>query len=88
VAFHEDALRAFDLSSAAERAFEVVVLREAAQDDVDRALPVLDIVVTDVREHAALGGFFDESGIGLVQQRDDRAGGLADDLVDQVERML
>jgi hypothetical protein len=45
VAFHEDALRAFDLGSAAERAFEVLILREAAQDNIDRALPVLDIIV-------------------------------------------
>jgi hypothetical protein len=41
-----------------------------------------------VGEHAALGGFLDESRIWLVQEGDDGAGGLAHDLVDQVERML
>ena len=45
VAFHEDALGAFGQGAAAERAFEVVVLGEAAQHDVDRALPVLDVGV-------------------------------------------
>jgi hypothetical protein len=50
VTFHQDAVRAFDLSSAAERALEVVKFGEAAQDDVDRALPILDIIVRDVRE--------------------------------------
>ena len=45
VAFHQDALGALGEGAAPERAFEVVVLGEAAQDDVDRALPVLDVGV-------------------------------------------
>jgi hypothetical protein len=38
VALHQDAFGAFDEGAASKRAFEVVVLGEAAQDDVDRAL--------------------------------------------------
>src|SRR3954469_3183523 len=34
VALHEDALRALGHGSAAERAFEIVILAEATQDDV------------------------------------------------------
>jgi hypothetical protein len=37
VAFHEDALRTFGDGAATEGAFEIVVLGETAQDDVDRA---------------------------------------------------
>ena len=38
VTFHQNPLDAFDQRAAPERAFEVLVLGEAAQDDVDRAL--------------------------------------------------
>ena len=41
VTFHENALCQLRDRAAAEGAFEVVVLGEAAQHDVDRALPVL-----------------------------------------------
>jgi hypothetical protein len=61
VAFHEDALRTFGDGAAAEGAFEIVVFGEAAQHDVDRALPVLGVGVGDVGEDAALGRLFDES---------------------------
>ena len=88
VAFHQDALGAFDQRAAPERAFEVVVLGEAAQHDVDRALPVLDVGVADVGEDAALGRLLDELGVARVEQDDHRAGGFAHDLVDQVERVL
>ena len=67
---------------------EIVKLRKAAQDDVDRALPVLDVVVADVCEDAALRRLSDEAGVRGVQQDDDRAGGFADDLVDQIQRVL
>src|SRR5436190_8362206 len=53
VAFHEDALRTLGDGAAAEGALEIVVLGEAAQDDVDRALPVDRLGVGDVGEHAA-----------------------------------
>jgi hypothetical protein len=41
-----------------------------------------------VGEHPTFGGFFDERGIRRVQQHDHRARGFADDLVNQIERML
>jgi hypothetical protein len=88
VAFHEDALGSLDQRAAPERGFAVVVFGEAAQDDVDRALPVLDVGVADVGEHAALGRLFDEFGIAGVQEHDDRAGGFAHDRVVQIERVL
>jgi hypothetical protein len=66
---------------------EVVVLGEAPQDDVDRALPVLGFRVGDVGEDAALGRLLDEVRIGRVDQDDDRAGGLLHDLLDQLERV-
>jgi hypothetical protein len=34
-----------------ERALEIVIISEAAQHDIDRALPLLDIRVADVGEH-------------------------------------
>ena len=63
VAFHQDALGPLGQRAATERAFEVVVLGEAAQHDVDRALPVLGVGVGDVGEDAALGCLLDELGI-------------------------
>ena len=45
---------AFGYGTATEGAFEIVVLGETAQDDVDRALPVLRVGVGDVGEHAPL----------------------------------
>ena len=48
VAFHQDPLRTLDQRATSERPFEAVVFGEASQDDVDRALPVLDVRVTDV----------------------------------------
>lgn len=39
-------------------------------------------------EHASLGGFEEECGIGRVQQRDHWAGGFADDLGDQFQRVF
>jgi hypothetical protein len=88
VAFHEDAFGSLCGGAAPERPFEVVVFREAAQDDVDRALPVLDVGVVDVGEHAAFGSFLNELGVAGVQQHDDGAGGFVDDFVDQVQGVL
>ena len=39
-------------------------------------------------EDAALGGLLDEVGIARVEEGDHGAGGFANDLVDQVERVL
>ena len=54
VALHQDALGALGQRAAPERAFELVVLGKAAQHDVDRALPVLDVGVADMGEDAPL----------------------------------
>ena len=88
MAFHQDALGALSQRAAPERSLEVVKFGEAAQHDVNRALPILDVVVADVSEHASLGGFLDELGVGGVQQDDYGAGGLAHDLLDQFKRVL
>jgi hypothetical protein len=55
---------------------------------MSRALPVVDIGVGEVGEHAAFGGLFDERGVSGVDHDDDRAGGFSDDPVDQFERVL
>ena len=88
VAFHQDSLGAFDRGATSERPLEIVVLGEPSQHDVNRALPILDVVVRDVSEHAPLGGFLDEPRIWGVQQDNHRASGFMHDLVDQVERVL
>jgi hypothetical protein len=44
--------------------------------------------VTDMSEHATLGCLLDKGGIGRVEEDDHRAGGFADDLVNQSERMV
>ena len=46
------------------------------------------VVVDDVGEDAALGRLVDVGGILRREQRDHRAGGLVDDLRDQLERVL
>jgi hypothetical protein len=48
-------------------------------------LPVLDVGVADVGEDTSLGRLADELRVAGVQQDDHRAGGCADDLVDQLE---
>jgi len=88
MAFHEDSFGTLDHGATPEGALEVVVLSESTQDYVDRALPVLDIVIGDMREHTAFGCFLDERGVRPVQKDDDGAGSLMHDLVDQIERVL
>ena len=91
VALHENALRPLGHGSPAERSLEVVELGEAAQDDVDRALPIDGIAVGDVGEDAALRCLLHEPWIRLVDEQDHRAGGLLNDLLDQgqgVDRAL
>jgi hypothetical protein len=60
VALHQDSFRPLDLGSPPEGAFEVVVLSEAAQHDVDRALPVPRVGICDVGEDATFRGFSDD----------------------------
>jgi len=55
VARHQDALRLLDQRPPPERSLQVVVLGEALEGDIDRALQLLGIGVDDVGEDAALG---------------------------------
>ena len=87
VALHEDALGALGLGAAPEGALQVVVLRETAERDVERALQLLGRAVDDVGEDAALGGLVDERGVMALEHRDHRAVGLADDPLDQLQRV-
>ncbi len=70
-----------------ERALEALILPEALQRDVDRALQLLGRAVDDVGEDAARRRRADVGRIVGVQDRDHRTGGLADDLRDQLEGM-
>ena len=88
VACHQDPFRLLDHGAAPERPLQVVVLGEALQGDVDRALQLLGVGVDDVGEHAPLRGLVDVGGIVGREQRDHRAGGLVHDLRDQLERVL
>ena len=88
VALHQDALGPLDQRAAPEGSLQIVILGEAAQHDVDRALPVIDVLVVDMREHTPLGRLVDEPRIRLVKQHDHRASRLAHDLVDQRKRVL
>ena len=63
MAFHQDALGPLGDRAARECALEIVVLGEAAQDDVDRALPVLALGIGDVGEDAAFGRLPEEARI-------------------------
>jgi hypothetical protein len=65
-----------------------VVLGEAPEDDVDRALPVVDLGIVDVGKDATLRGLLYERGVGRVEENNHRAGGFLDDLLDESERML
>ena len=65
-----------------------MVLGEALQRDVDRALELLGAPFDDVGEDAAAGGLADVGGSPRRQQRDHRARRLAHDLADQLERVL
>jgi hypothetical protein len=87
VALHENALGALGLRAAPEGALQVVVFREAAQRDVERALQLLGRAVHDVGEDAALSGFVDERRVVALQHRDHRALRLADDALDQLQRV-
>jgi hypothetical protein len=84
----EDAFGLLDQRASAEGALEALVLREALQRDVDRALQLGGISVNDVGEDSAPSCFVHVCGILRGEQGDHRAGGLAHDLRDQLEGML
>ena len=88
MAGHEDALRLLDCRPSAERALEALVLAEALQRDVDRALQLLGAAIDDVGEDAAFRRLTDVCRVVCGEERDHGAGGLADDLRDQVERVF
>src|SRR5579859_39594 len=75
-------------SPAARTPLQALVLAEALQGDVDRALQLLRGAVDDVGEHASLRRLVHVAGIAGVQDRNHRAGGLADDLGDQLESVV
>ena len=85
---HQDALGLFDQGAASEGALEAVVFGEALQGDVDRALELFGAAVDDVGEDSSLGGFVHVGGVLRGQECDHGAGGLADDLGDQLEGVL
>ena len=90
MALHQDALGLLGDGPPPERAFELVKLGEAAQDDVDRALPLLAVAigVGDIGEDAPLGSLPDEAGIGRVDERDHRACRLVHDPLDHAQGMI
>ena len=88
VAGHQDAFGLFDQGAPAEGSLQRLVLAEALEGDVDRALELVGGAVDDVGEDAAFGGLVDVGGVVGVEDRDDGAGGLADDLGDQGERVF
>lgn len=88
VASHQDPFCLLDHRPAPERSLEVVVLGEALQGDVNRTLQLLGSRVDDVGEDAAFGRLMDIAGVLSGEQSDHRAGGLSDDLLNQLERVF
>jgi hypothetical protein len=88
VACHQDSLRLFDDRPPTECSLEALVLGEALQRDVDRALQLLGVGIDDVGEDAAPRRLMDVGGISGREQRDHRAGRFVDDLRDQLESVL
>jgi hypothetical protein len=64
VALHQDALGALDRGTTAERALEVVVLGEAAEDDVNRALPLERVGIGDVGDMPRFDASLTKAGSG------------------------
>ena len=67
---------------------EALVLAEALERDVDRALQLVGRAVDDVGEDAALGGLVDVGGSSAWRIAITGQDGLAHDLGDQIERVL
>jgi hypothetical protein len=88
MALHQDPLRLLDERAPLKCVLQVVVLGEALEGDVDRALELRRVGVDDVGEDSALGCLADVRRLLGCQQRDHRAARLVDDLLDQLERVL
>ncbi len=73
---------------ALESSFKVTVFGEAPQDDLDRVLPLLRVAIRDCRRRRRDSPPGLRSRDPLVQECDDRAGRLVNDLFDQFERVL
>ena len=71
-----------------ERPLQVLVLAEAAQGDVDRALQLLRPTVDDVGEDSTRRRLVHPGSVIGVQQGDHRAVRLGDDLRDLLQRVL
>src|SRR5436190_3215114 len=87
VALHQDAFGTLDDRAPPECSFESLVFGKAAEDDLDHVLPGAGIVVHDVGEHAELGRLPHERVVCGAENRDDRAGRLLDDRLDELERV-
>ena len=73
VARHQDPLRLLDQRAPPERSLQALVLGEALEGDVDRALQLVGGAFDDVGEDAALGGLVHVAGVAGVENRDHRA---------------
>src|SRR5215218_4118205 len=69
VALHQDPLGALGDRPTHERTFQIVVLGEPAQHDVDRALPVPGVGVGDVGEDARCDASLTKRGSGAWMRR-------------------
>src|SRR5690348_14176301 len=85
---HQDSFCLLDQGTASKCALKAVIFREALQRDVDCALQFLGRSVDDVREDPSPGRLVDVRRITCGEQRDHRAKGFANDLRDQVQRVL
>ena len=85
---HQDSFRLLDDGASPEGALQVLVLGEALERHVDRALQLLGRRVDEIRKNAALGRFEHIGRVFCRKQRDDGAARFLDDLLDQLERML
>ena len=67
---------------------QVVILVEATERDLERALQLLGVAVDQIGEDAAPRRLIDERRVLAREQGDHRAARLAHDALDQLERML
>ncbi len=88
MALHQDPLCTLDDGWALERSLEVAQFGKAPEDDLDRVLPPLRVVVGDVGENAAPCSLDQKRRIRCLQERHHRAGRLVDDLLDHLQGMF